>query len=235
MESDIVVCVPKFKTHGLTQVTGAIKNMFGILVGGEKGRMHAITGGYRNFSELLVDIYQIRPPDLVIMDAIVGMEGNGPTGGDPRRINKIIVSNDGVAVDAAMVAMMGRKPNRIHTLKIAAQRGVGEINVSKMEIVGEFGVIDNFRMPSTFLCHFAGRMANNPLFHIFMERKPAVLEDVCKGCNICVESCPVGAMSATDKIPVINRKMCIQCYCCQELCPNNAIELRRFAPRSGRG
>jgi uncharacterized protein (DUF362 family)/NAD-dependent dihydropyrimidine dehydrogenase PreA subunit len=228
LNADIVISIPKFKTHTLTQVTGAVKNMFGIVVGGEKARIHAVAGGYRNFSEALVDIYQIRPPDLVIMDAIVGMEGNGPSGGNQRQIGKIMASDNGVAMDAVMVSMMGKRPEKICLLKIAEERGLGEIDVSKLEIVGELDVLKKFRMPATFLCHVAGGIAGSALYRLWANPKPVILADKCESCRVCVESCPVKAMSMLGKIPAINRKACIRCYCCQELCPNDAIELRRW-------
>ena len=227
MDADILVSLPKFKTHGLTQITGAIKNAFGILVGGEKQRMHAVAGNYRNFAEVLVDIYQIRQPDLVIMDAIVGMEGNGPSSGDLRHIGKIIASDDGVAVDAVMATMMGKKPERIYLLKLAGLRGIGETDVSKLEIIGELDVIRDFRMPSTFICQIAGGILNNRVYRSLTSHKPFILTDKCKSCRVCLESCPAGAISIPGKFPLIDRKTCIWCYCCQELCPNDAIELRR--------
>jgi len=227
MDADILISLPKFKTHSLTQITGAIKNSFGILIGGEKQRMHAITGNYRSFAEALVDVYQIRPPDLVLMDAVVGMEGNGPSSGDLRQIGKIIASDDGVALDAVMTTMMGKNPEKIYLLKVAKQRRIGEIDVSKMEIIGELGVIKNFRMPSTFFCQVAGRLRNNRFTNVIFQHKPLILEDKCKGCGVCAESCPAKAISIVNKVPVINRKICIYCYCCQELCPSDVIELRR--------
>lgn len=227
LDADIIVSLPKFKTHTLTQITGAIKNMFGIVVGGDKSRMHGISGSSKNFSELLVDIYQIRPPDLTIMDAVIGMEGNGPSSGNLRLIGNIIASEDSAAVDAVMTTMMGKRPEKIHILKVARERGLGEIDLSKMEIIGKLEAIKDFQMPSTFLCNVAGRLGNNQIFRFFMERKPVILPDECKGCGICAKSCPVGGITLVDKIPVINRKVCIKCYCCQELCPNDAVELRK--------
>lgn len=229
LEADIVVSIPKFKTHTLTQITGAIKNMFGIIVGGDKARMHGISGTYKNFSELLVDIYQIRIPDLVIMDAVVGMEGNGPTSGNLRLIGNIIASDDGVALDSVMTYMMGKQPEKIHIFKVAKERKLGETDISKMDIIGKLEIIKDFQMPSTFLCNIAGRLGNNQIFRFFMERKPVILPEQCKGCGICAKSCPVGGITLVDKIPVINRKICIKCYCCQELCPNDAVELRKGA------
>jgi uncharacterized protein (DUF362 family)/NAD-dependent dihydropyrimidine dehydrogenase PreA subunit len=227
MEADILISLPKFKTHSLTQITGAIKNMFGILVGGEKGRMHAVSGNYKNFSELLVDIYQIRPPDLIIMDSIVGMEGNGPSSGELRNIGKIIASDDGVAMDSVMATMMGKRPEKIHMLKVAKERGIGETDISKMEIMGEVVELEKFQMPSTSICHIASWIGNNSFLRLFFDRKPVVLKDKCKGCGVCAEVCPVAGISLLNKLPVINRDKCIRCYCCQELCPNDAVELRR--------
>ena len=229
LEADAIISLPKFKTHSLTQITGAIKNSFGMLVGGEKGRMHAVAGGYHNFAEVLVDIYQIRPPDLVIMDGVVGMEGNGPSSGDVREIGKIIASDDGVAVDAVMTTMMGKKPSQIPLLRIAGQRGVGETDVTRMEIVGNLEVVKGFKMPSTFLSRILNVAARSRLLRSFIDRKPVIIGDKCKNCGVCSQVCPVGAISIASAIPVIDRKICIQCYCCQELCPNDAIELRRRA------
>lgn len=229
LDVDILVSIPKFKTHSLTQITGAIKNSFGFLIGGDKGRIHAVTGNYVNFVEAILDIYLIRPPDLVIMDAVVGMEGNGPSGGPLRHIGKIIASDDGVAIDSVMAFMMGKSPEKIKMLKMAKERGIGEIDLSKIEIIGDLKPIKGFKMPSTFFSQFAGRVYNNRLARSLVWSKPIIQNNKCKNCGICIDSCPVGAMSNSGKIPLINRKMCIRCYCCQELCPNDAIELKRFA------
>jgi len=228
LDADILISLPKFKTHVLTQITGAIKNMFGIVVGAEKGRLHAAANGYRNFAEALVDVYQIRPPDLALMDAVVGMEGNGPSSGNPKQVGKIIASDDGASLDAVMVTMMGKRPEKIPLLKFAHERGFGEIDVSKLEIIGELETLEGFRMPSTFSSHLFGRLAGNRLVRFFIDPKPVILADKCKSCGICVKICPVQAMTMKGNIPEIDRETCIRCYCCQELCPNDAIELRRW-------
>ncbi|HGJ67295.1 TPA: DUF362 domain-containing protein, partial [bacterium] len=228
IDVDILISIPKFKTHSLTQITGAIKNSFGFLIGGDKGRIHAVTGNYENFLEAILDIYLIRKPDLVIMDAVIGMEGNGPSSGPLRHIGKIIASDDGVAIDSVMAFMMGKSPDKIKMLKMAKERKIGEIDISKIEIIGDLKPIKGFKMPSTFLSQFAGRIYNNHFARSLVWSKPIIKKDKCKNCGICAKNCPVKAMATDGKIPSINRKACIRCYCCQELCPNDAIELRRF-------
>ena len=84
LEADIVISLPKFKTHGLTVVTGAIKNSYGLLPGAQKAMLHRIAGSAERFQEMVVDVFRLRVPDLFLVDAVVGMEGNGPASPDLR-------------------------------------------------------------------------------------------------------------------------------------------------------
>ncbi len=130
LEADLIVNLPKLKTHMQTTLSGAVKNMFGILVGSQKARVHSICARIADFAEALVDIYAIRPPSLTLMDAVVGMEGNGPSGGKPRIINRIIASEHGVAVDGVFAAMVGLDPDRLGVLRAARGRGLGAVDVA---------------------------------------------------------------------------------------------------------
>jgi uncharacterized protein (DUF362 family) len=75
-EADLVISVPKLKSHALVKFTGAIKNFYGIIPGAGKAQGHAIANTEEKFSELLIDIYQAAKPGLAIMDGIIGMEGD---------------------------------------------------------------------------------------------------------------------------------------------------------------
>ncbi|MBI5584162.1 MAG: DUF362 domain-containing protein, partial [Deltaproteobacteria bacterium] len=86
LEADIIISLPKFKTHGLTVLTGAIKNSYGFLPGAQKARLHRAAGNPERFQELVVEVFHLRVPDLFIVDAVVGMEGNGPASPDLRDI-----------------------------------------------------------------------------------------------------------------------------------------------------
>lgn len=223
-EADYVINVPKFKTHSLTTITGAIKNMFGIIPGGKKAKLHSFTRSIKEFAELLVDIYQIRIPDLNIMDAIIGMEGAGPTNGKTRIINKIISSDNGVSLDSVMAAMMGLKPDTIELLQVAKERNLGETDISNIIVDGELKVISGFKTPNN---GFLQRIRKAAVPHIFnfAAVKPIVNHKKCKICKRCIEVCPVSAMNLTDKFPEADRKKCISCFCCDEHCPYGAIIL----------
>ncbi|HZK12791.1 MAG TPA: DUF362 domain-containing protein, partial [Atribacterota bacterium] len=164
-EADYVVNVPKFKTHSLTTITGAIKNMFGIIPGGKKAQLHTLNRSIAEFAELLIDIYQIRIPDLNIMDAIIGMEGAGPTNGKIRIINKILSSDNGVSLDSVMAAMMGLKPTTIELLQVAKERNLGETDISNIIIDGELKVISGFKTPNNGLLQRVKKIVSPHVFN----------------------------------------------------------------------
>jgi hypothetical protein len=127
IEADIVISLPKFKTHGLTVVTGAIKNSYGILPGAQKARLHKIAGNPARFHDLVVEVFRLRVPDLFIVDAVVGMEGNGPASPDLREIGLILAADNAVAMDAVMAAMMGLDPGRLRFLTTSRRSRSGHL------------------------------------------------------------------------------------------------------------
>lgn len=222
LEADVLINVPKMKTHSLTLVTGAVKNMFGIVAGAGKSRCHRLAPGARDFSELLADIYSIRPPDLTIMDGIVSMEGNGPTSGTPKQVGKILASTNAVALDAVMCRIMGLPPEEVHHIRHASQGGLGPIDTDSIEIVGEKAEELPFKLPMTVKrFDFLGRLINRGFFGTISRSKLVLDKKLCKKCKICVEACPTKAMQM-DEFPGINEDECIRCLCCQELCPESA-------------
>ncbi len=147
LDADVVISVPKFKTHGLTVVTGAIKNSYGFLPGAQKARLHKAAGCAERFHEMLVDVYRLRVPDLFIVDAIIGMEGNGPAGPDLREIGLIMASDNGVAMDAVIAFMMGLEPGHLRFLQKAKEIGLGDYDLGTIEVIGELKRLPNFKLP----------------------------------------------------------------------------------------
>jgi uncharacterized protein (DUF362 family)/Pyruvate/2-oxoacid:ferredoxin oxidoreductase delta subunit len=224
LEADVVISLPKMKTHVATLVTGGVKNSFGHLVGGEKSRLHREAVGPENFARAVVDVYQVRPPDLVILDAVVAMEGQGPSGGRPRQVGRVLASRSAVALDAVMAAMMGLDPRSVPMLRIAEDRGLGPADLGAIEIDGPFEVVRKFKMPGVGmgLGGFAARLA----MCIFVTQ-PRVRSGKCVRCGSCVKACPVGAVSMTDRGAVIDYAKCITCFCCHEMCRYHSMDLAR--------
>jgi uncharacterized protein (DUF362 family)/Pyruvate/2-oxoacid:ferredoxin oxidoreductase delta subunit len=222
-EVDAVLNLPVFKTHALTILTGAIKNLFGIVPGGQKTHLHTVAKSGNDFGELLVDLYQAVPvPVLTIMDALRGMDGqNGPSGGRVLSIGKILASSNPVAVDAVMAAMAGARPGLVPTTRIAAERRLGPGRIEDVEVVGEFEPIAGFRLPSARLAAGITGVAA-AIAYPLIERRPLCDKKLCTGCRRCADDCPATAI-AMSPYPVIDRRSCIMCYCCAELCPEKAM------------
>ena len=228
MEADIVISLPKFKTHGLTVIPGAIKNSYGFLPGAQKARLHKAAGCAERFHEMLVDVFRLRVPDLFIVDAVVGMEGNGPAGSDLREIGLILASDNGVAMDAVIATMMGLEPGRLRFLQRAKEIGLGDYDLDTIEVIGELRRLPDFKLPP-----LGGEdNLDNPdlqaMLHSRTVLRPHADAGLCTGCGTCVDQCPVSALSSSegDRLPQVDDDTCITCFCCQEICPEKAIELK---------
>lgn len=225
LEADILISLPKFKTHGLTVVTGAIKNNYGILPGAQKARLHRAAGSPERFNEMVVEVLRLRVPDLFVVDAVVGMEGNGPASPDLRRIGMILASDNAVAMDAVIATMMGCDPARLRMLQKAKEAGLGDYDLRRIEVIGELRPLPDFKLPP-----LGGESSaeNEPVRARIRERSlqcPKVDPELCTGCGTCVDHCPASALSLSDGSPHVEVDLCLACFCCQEICPEKAITL----------
>ena len=222
LEADVLIGLPKMKTHVATGITGAVKNTYGHLVGGEKSRLHREAIGADRFAQAILDVYQVRPPDFAILDAVLAMEGQGPSGGKPRQVGRVLASDNAVALDTVMAAMMGLDPRRVPMLRFAEARGLGPAALEAVEIEGPFEVVPRFKVPgiSMGLGAWASRLAAKILV-----TQPTVRRAKCVKCASCAKACPVDAITMTDDGPVIDRATCISCFCCHEMCRYEAMDL----------
>jgi len=226
LDAEVFISLPKFKTHGLTVITGAIKNSFGILPGAQKAMLHRKAGNPERFHEVVVDVFKLRVPDLFIVDAVVGMEGNGPAGRDLRTINRILASDNAVALDAVISRMMGLEPDRLGFMRKAKELGLGDFDSEGIELIGDLTVIPDFKLPP-----LGGEaLHKNEAIQEFIKSRtllrPKADPDLCNACQTCIEHCPVSALSMEDDLPVVDEDTCITCFCCQEMCPEKAMTLQ---------
>ncbi|MCU0859559.1 MAG: DUF362 domain-containing protein [Thermoplasmata archaeon] len=232
---DGVISLAKFKTHTFTVMTGAVKNLFGLMVGLKKAEFHFRLRDRDAFSEMLVDFAERIGPRLTVMDAVVGMEGDGPGGGNPRRIGLLIASTDVHSLDLYVTRMMGIAPTAAPSVAAAQRRGLVALSASQLELVGDAAgtpPIQGFRMPSTVQRYGGIPSVLGAFIGEVVTRKPVFLASECTRCNACVEICPVKALELGPRKPGVDRAACIRCYCCQETCPEKAVVLRRRPLRS---
>ena len=226
LEADIIISLPKFKTHGLTVITGAFKNSYGFLPGAQKARLHKAAGSPERFQEMLVDVFRLRVPDLFIIDAVVGMEGNGPASPDLRNIGLILASDNAVALDAVMATMMGCEPGRLRFLQKAKEVGLGDYDLRTVDIIGELKQLPDFKLPSLGGEVDFHNKTIQARIHSRTLLRPQADPKLCTSCGTCVDHCPVSALSMSDCLPQVDADTCIICFCCQEICPEKAITLR---------
>jgi uncharacterized protein (DUF362 family)/NAD-dependent dihydropyrimidine dehydrogenase PreA subunit len=227
MDADVVICLPKLKTHTLAYFTGAVKMLYGYLPGLLKTEYHLHTA--RNvdlFADLLLDLHEARKPDLNIMDAVVGMEGTGPQHGTPRHIGLIISSKSCTALDFVATTIAGFEPLKVPTVKKAYERRAGPGSIKDITVYGEPVeplIIKDFKKPPTMSMERVPPFLLNGVRR-FVSARPRIDASKCIMCGICARDCPPQAMAFTKgALPVIDHGKCIRCYCCQELCPEGAV------------
>lgn len=226
LDSDVFISLPKFKTHGLTVVTGAIKNSYGILPGAQKAVLHRAAGTPARFHEMVVDVFRLRVPDLFIVDAVVGMEGNGPASPDLRDIGLILASDNAVALDGVIATMMGCDPGALGFLRRARDLGLGEYEIGRNELIGELKILPGFRFPHVSGEVLHGNETVQAMIHGKTVLRPEADPALCTACGTCIEQCPVSALSMDGSVPRVDPALCITCFCCQEMCPEKAIALK---------
>ena len=219
---DGVISIAKLKTHSYTRFTGAVKNMFGLVHGLKKAEYHMRMKRPESFSEMLVDLTECVKPRLTIMDAVVGMDGEGPSAGRAREIGLIIASSNPHALDAVALEIVGDDPMNVLTVSIAMERGLlpstGTDGIEVIQDRPEPYRINDFKMPPRV--RVFGRIPSALAYFAAegVARKPLVDRHACTRCGACSDICPAEAVSIGDKV-VIDRSICIRCYCCQEVCP----------------
>ncbi len=221
----------KLKTHGFLYMTGAVKNSFGVIPGLTKPGYHAKLRDTSHFANMCLDLSLYVAPRLSIMDAVVGMEGNGPHNGHPRQVGLLLASTDPLALDIVAGEIMGLERENNPILREAEQRGLTPNRLEDVEVIGldkDHLRVPDFKLPSTI---FTGSGATilkvlGPLFKCGFTVSPKIVTERCVACGACRDACPVHVITIENKRAHIDKTECIRCYCCHEMCQYDAIELR---------
>ena len=233
VEVDYVVNICKLKTHAMATFTGGVKNLFGVIPGVKKAEYHFKMSEVKDFTEALVDICTFVSPILTIMDGVVGMEGEGPTAGVPRKIGVLLASPSPYAIDVVACKLINLDPFKVPTVQRCVERNLIKKDFSDIYVLGEKveeKIIEDFKIPlNKSISFLSGKVPRS--LEIFINKKlagkPVINYEKCLKCGVCSRVCPPKVIDIKENGPNINLNKCIRCFCCHELCPKKAVDLKR--------
>ena len=233
---DGIINFCKLKSHGMMSMSAAAKNLFGTIPGTMKPEYHFLYPNHMDFARMIVDLAEYWKPQLTIVDAVVGMEGNGPTAGTPKPIGCLIAGKSIHKIDLVCARILGLERSDVPTLQAALERGLIPETAEELETYGDPDdfIVPDFRRIETkngvlFQDSFPGPLKKiaTPFMKRFIASRPQVEKPSCIGCKKCAEICPAKAIVMKNRRPKIDRKTCIRCFCCQEFCPKGAMKVSR--------
>ena len=234
--ADLIINVCKLKTHCMTVLSGAVKNLFGCIPGLMKPELHMRYPEKEDFCQMLLDLSAALPQVISFVDAVDAMEGDGPTGGSKKHVGLTLCSSDRYALDLVNAAVLGVDPSDIITVRQSMERGLCPASLEDIELLGDRDALTQagpFRYPRSKQTDFSSQFPA-PLRPAvkkvtrWLQPRPAIRTKSCVGCGKCAESCPAHTIQIRERKAVINYQNCIRCFCCHEMCPKQAIDIRRL-------
>jgi uncharacterized protein (DUF362 family)/Pyruvate/2-oxoacid:ferredoxin oxidoreductase delta subunit len=224
IEADLIINLPKIKTHGTTLFTGSVKNLFGVIPGKRKMEVHLRSPMLPDFSKELVNVLEFVHPGLNIIDGIIGQEGRGPgASGTPHAYHCLAASTDAVALDTVITQAMGYRPGDVLHLTQAGTRGLGVSDPTHIKIEGQPGALNfgKLKLPTAMWFMNLPSWVSQPLRRM-IKQTPQVDTAKCIACGECAQVCP-GEAITVEGTAQFNLDRCIECLCCAEVCPQGAI------------
>ncbi len=234
-ECDGIINFCKLKSHGMVGMSCGVKNLYGVIPGLIKPETHYLYPNINDFSDMLIDINEHFKPELTLVDAVVGMEGNGPTAGVPKHIGALIGARTGYVADLIAAKVLGLNHMDVPTIRAAINRNLIPNSLDDVCVYGNLEKLKavNFDVSAPkgikFLSGTKFLIAQN-FIEACLANKPKLESKKCVGCAKCASLCPAKAITMVKGKPSINRKKCIRCFCCQEFCPKAAMTVHRPLP-----
>lgn len=229
LAADVVINLPKLKTHEMMTLTCGVKNLYGTVVGTAKAGLHLTAGRSKElFAGLLLEIASARPVALTIVDGILAMEGDGPNSGTPRKMGWLLAGSNPVAVDLVAARLVGIPTGLLPVEQEAVRRGLAGSRWEELELVGEpFEPVAPFKLPQGLDLQFGLPDFLKDFLRNQLTPLPAADPKLCVLCGICRDACPPKAIEITKNALKVNSGRCIRCWCCRELCPRHALVVKR--------
>ncbi|MDD5952594.1 MAG: DUF362 domain-containing protein [Oscillospiraceae bacterium] len=231
--ADLLIDIAKLKSHCLTGMSGAVKNLFGSVPGLMKPEFHCRFPDKQDFGRMLTDLCETVKPRISIVDGITAMEGNVPSGGQPRHMGVLLGGENPYNVDLIGAKLISMEPSKIFMLQSAMERGLCPARAEDVPLLGdplEQHIVKDFVQPESKSNDFIDRVPKlfRPLAEKLATPRPKIRTKDCGGCGKCAESCPQHTIEIIDRKAVIHYNQCIKCFCCHEMCPSKAIDIKRF-------
>ena len=238
-KADAIISFCKLKSHGMMCLSAATKNLFGAVPGTMKPEYHFRYPEPLDFAGMIIDLNEYFKPTLYLVDAVLAMEGNGPTAGTPRQMGALLAGKDCHKLDMICSKLIGLDPMAVPTLKAAMNYGLISENAEDISVAGDvdFFVLSDFEriergrgmqfetvLPGKLGLLF-GKIAKKAL-----RSSPKLKKKECVGCGLCANVCPAKAITIQEKKAQVDYKACIRCFCCQEFCPKGAMKVHRPWP-----
>ena len=235
-DADLVLNLCKLKTHCMTVLSGAVKNLFGCVPGLMKPELHMRYPQKEDFCRMLLDLSAALPPVISLVDAVDAMEGDGPTGGKKKHVGLTLCSTDRYALDLVNAAVVGIDPQEILTVRQSIERGLCPAGLEQITLLGDRGALTQagpFLRPRSKQADFSSQFPAllRPLAQKaarWIQPRPRIRRRDCIGCGKCAQSCPAHTIRIQQHKAVISYENCIRCFCCHEMCPEQAVEIRRL-------
>ena len=232
---DVKISLAKFKTHVMTGMSGAVKNLFGTVPGLKKAEFHMRFPDKDNFCNMMVDLCETVKPDFTIIDGILGMDGDGPGGGNPKMFKVLLAGANPYYIDLAVCHMMGTPPIEFPIMRAAIERSLAPSELPDGYIEGDtedYRVIEGFIKPKSYNVDFSDQVPYifrwmTPILEKFLVPRPKINTGKCIGCGRCRDICPQNTIAITNGKARIDPKNCIRCFCCHEMCPAKAIDVKK--------
>ncbi|MFZ3091460.1 MAG: DUF362 domain-containing protein [Nitrospirota bacterium] len=233
IDADVIINLPKLKTHVQMFLTLGVKNMFGCIIGLQKAQWHFKAGVDRKyFAAMLLELYSLLKPSLTIVDGIVAMEGDGPgSAGKLRNLGLVFAGSDAVALDTVICNALGVKNEELPILVAAKEKGIGITEMERIDVLGERlkdVSIHDFIRPKMIDVMFGPNLLKKFLMNNITS-KPIEDRKMCTLCSKCIEACPTDIISIKNKRLAFDYDKCIRCFCCLEVCPEGAMMVKQGA------